>query len=204
MQSTRGAAILAAVAVLTGGLTACGDDSEPQESTTTASPIDRSTDSPSSSGSSSSSGSETSSASGEGKVAELPEEAKARTKEGAIAFNEWYWTQTGEALHTGDASTMLAYSAKCAVCDNVAESVAENAENGIHMDKNPYSTTGATGRARDDSGYRVELTVKIARYSQVLNDGSKGKTADAGQFTTVSNTQWQGGHWVITDLVRVK
>ena len=44
MQSTRGAAILAAVAVLTGGLTACGDDSEPQESTTTASPIDRSTD----------------------------------------------------------------------------------------------------------------------------------------------------------------
>ena len=94
MQSTRGAAILAAVAVLTGGLAACADDSEPEESTTTASPIDpsksSSTSSDSSSSSESSSESSTSSTSGEGKVAELPEEAKAQTKEGAIAFNEWY------------------------------------------------------------------------------------------------------------------
>ena len=204
MQSTRGAAILAAVAVLTGSLAACGDNSEPQESTTTASPIDRSTNSPSSSESSSSSGSEASSPSGEGKVAELPEEAKAKTKQGAIAFNEWYQVQMGEALKTGDSSTLRAYSRGCALCDGLASRVDGYTEKGTRMNVNPNSVTKSSARERDDSGYRVEVDVHASSYHEVLKDGSMGRTADAVDMTLVSNTQWVGKQWQIQELAVVK
>ncbi|SMC57217.1 hypothetical protein SAMN06296429_105167 [Janibacter indicus] len=204
MQSTRGAAILAAVAVLTGGLAACGDDSEPQESTTTASPIDRSTDSPSSSESSSSSGSETSSASGEGKVAKLPEEAQAKTKEGAIAFNEWYLTQVGESLKTADSTTVRAYSSDCAFCDEIAKTADQFAKDGITADKNPYSLQVQSAKARTDSGYRVEVLLNISEYRKVASDGRRGPAVKPSSITLVTNTKQSAEGWRIHEVVRTK
>lgn len=203
MQSTRGAAILAAVAVLTGGLAACGDNSEPQESTTTASPIDRSTDSPSPSESSSSSGSETSSPSGEGKVAELPEEAKAKTKEGAIAFNEFYQVQKGEALKSGNTETITKYSSECEPCDQYAQATEENEKNGVRMNVNPNKVGDITATKRKDGGYKVTMEVSASEYHEVLANGSPGRTAEAIDYSLVTNTQWVNGHWVIRDSVRV-
>lgn len=209
MQSTRGAAILAAVAVLTGGLAACGDDSEPEESTTTASPIDpsksSSTSSDSSSSSESSSESSTSSTSGEGKVAELPEEAKAQTKEGAIAFNEWYQMQMGEALKTADSATLRAYSEGCAVCDGLGDVADDFNQRDVRASKNPYAVAeGTTIRKRDDGGYRVEMDVKNSSYREVGADGAKGPEIQPVSMTIVSNTQWTSNGWQIRALVRVE
>ena len=208
MQSTRGAAILAAVAVLTGGLAACGDDSEPEESTTTASPIDpsksSSTSSDSSSSSESSSESSTSSTSGEGKVAELPEEAKAQTKEGAIAFNEWYLNQVGESLKTADSATVRAYSEGCAFCDEIADTVDQFAKDGIAANKNPYTIKVDSARPRSDSGYRVEMSLDIAEYRKVATDGRKGPQVKPSSITLVTNTQWAGKGWQVHEVVRTK
>lgn len=204
MQSTRGAAILAAVAVLTSGLAACGDNSEPQESTTTASPIDRSTESPSSSKSSSSSESETSSGDGLGDGAELPEEAKAQTKEGAMAFNEFFQVQSGEALTISDPAVVRQHSSDCPPCDAFADSVDTHAKNGTKMNRNPYTVRDVSARKRDDGGYRVQMRIDVKEYHEVLKDGSKGRTAKAMSMTMVTNTQWASDRWVIRDIVRTK
>ncbi|QNF95330.1 DUF6318 family protein [Janibacter sp. YB324] len=192
------------MAILTGGLAACGDNSEPQESTTTASPIDRSTDSTSSSESSSSSGSETSFPSGEGKVAELPEEAKAKTKEGAIAFNEFFEMQMGEALKTGDTATIEEFSANCAPCDEYVRLTKADAEKGIHMNVNPNKVRDVAATKRQDGGYRVTLTVDASEYHEIKADGSPGRTAEAVTYKLATNTQWSDGHWVIRNTVRVQ
>lgn len=137
-------------------------------------------------------------------MVELPAEAKKHTKAGAVAFNEFYWKQAGEALKTGDPDFLTVYSEGCAVCDNVVEQIRSSEEKGTRMSVNPYSVRNASGRARSDSGYRVELTVDIKEYHEVLKDGSRGKSASAQSITVVSDTRWADGHWEIRDQVRTK
>lgn len=197
MQSTRGAAILAAVAVLTGGLAACGDDSEPEESTTTASPIDPSK---SSSSTSESAGSETRGS----EVAPLPEAATQKTKEGAIAFNEFYQLQMGEALKTADSATLREYSDGCAVCDELAKTADTFKKDKVRATKNPYSIRKSSARPRTDGGYRVEMDLELSEYRKKTLDGQAGPLVKAVDITVVSNTQWVNGQWKITDLVRTQ
>lgn len=204
MQKIRGAALLAATALAVSGLAACGDEGEPTDASSTASP---SAPEKSSTTQASASESESSAAGGstdEGEVAELPEAAKKRTKAGAVAFNEFYWEEAGKALHSGNPEVFDVYSDGCVVCDEVADGVRSDAKKGIHMNKNPYSVSKSSGSARADSGYRVELTVNVAEYHEVLKNGSKGRTAKKLSMTVVSDTRWEGGHWIIKDQVRIK
>lgn len=198
MNFTRAASLLTATALTMTALTACGGDSEPTPSSSTASPIDRGTDSPSET----SSGSESS---GSAEVPELPEAATKKTKAGAIAFNKFYQVQTGEALHSGNADFLRTYSGdQCKACTGMIERVQEYADQGITTNKNPNSVHDVKARKRSDAGYRVEVTVNASEYHQVLADGSKGQTAKAITMTIVSDTQWVDGHWQIQDQVRVK
>lgn len=204
MQMIRGAALLAAGALMVSGLAACGDEGEPEESSSTASPsaVEPSSSSESTGSGSSSSSSESSGSENDGEVAELPAAAKEQTKEGAIAFNEFYQEQTGEALHSGEAATLEAYSQDCRVCDGMVERVEEYAAKNITMNKNPNKVRDTNATKRNDGGYRVELSVVASEYHQVHSDGSTGPTAAAVSFTVVTNTQWDDGHWVIRDQVR--
>ncbi|MHA7127002.1 DUF6318 family protein [Janibacter indicus] len=175
-------------------LTACADGESRPAEPSADSTKNRSAAPPSSSASSSSTSSLGSNAR---QVADLPEEAKAQTKEGAIAFNEWYHVQMGQALKTGESSTLRAYSRGCAMCDEFAKSVDGYAKKGTRMNVNPNSVTRSSARERDDSGYRVEVDVHASSYHEVLQDKSKGRTADAIDITLVSNTQWTGKQWHI-------
>lgn len=206
MQSTRGAAILAAVAVLTGGLAACGDDSEPQESTTTASPIDRSTDSPSSSESSSSSGSETSSGDGSGDDAELPDdlpaEARKNTKEGAAAFGEYYYDALGEAALSGETSDLEMLEGKgCGVCATARENILEDAKKGWTRSKNPYSMTNVKATKRPDVGFKVSMDVAVAPHTRVDDKGKANGHVKATQYTLSEHVEWRDGRWQMLDWV---
>lgn len=206
MLKIRGAALVAATALVMSGVAACGDEGEPAESSSTASPsaVEPSSSSESSGSGSSSAPSESSGAEGDGEVVELPAAAKEQTKEGAIAFNEFYQEQTGEALHSGQAATLEEYSQDCRVCDGMVKRVREYAAKDITMNKNPNKVQDPKASKRADGGYRVELTVAASSYHQVLSDGSAGPTADAVTFTVVTDTQWTNGHWVIRDQVRTK
>lgn len=216
MQKTRGVALLAASFLAMSGLAACGDEGgESESSSSTASPSapeKESTSEASASGdaseSSSAETSESESSGGEseggGEVVELPAAAKKQTKAGAIAFNEFYWEQVGESYKTGNPYVFDTYTRDCAVCDNIAGKVRDADDAGTHMDKNPYSTRDSSATARKDSGFRVELTVDIEEYHEVLEDGSTGNAVESGAFTTVSDTQWIGGQWEIRDQVRTK
>ena len=206
MHTTRGAALLAAAALTVSGLAACGDEGEPTESSSTASPsaVGDDSSSESSSGSTSSSSSESKDTKGDGKVVELPAAAKKHTKAGAIAFNEFYWEQVGKAYLTGNPYVLETYTKGCAVCDNIAGDIRKDKADGIHMSKNPYSVHDSSATPRSDSGFRVQLTVDISKYHQILKDGSKGSVIKAGSMTVVSDTRWTQGGWEIRDQVRTQ
>ena len=212
MQKTRGTALLAASLLVMGGLSACGDEgsSADESSSTTASPSapEKESSSEESSSGSEASGSESSGSEGgpEGdeEVAELPAAAKKQTKAGAIAFNEFYFDQSGKALESGDTKDLETLSDNCDVCDNFAESVKADAEDGTHMNRNPYAVHSTSARKRPDGGYRVELTLKVSEYSEVLKDGSKGRTAEPTSMKVVTDTQWSAGQWKMRDQVRVQ
>lgn len=199
------------------GLSACGDEGggESEAASSTASPSapekessgeESSSESESSSDDASESKSSGSTGESEGgdEVAELPAAAKKQTKAGAIAFNEFYWEQVGEAYRTGNLDVFEKYTRDCAVCDNISSKVRDDDEAGTHMDKNPYSVRDSSASARTDSGFRVELTVDIEEYHEVLKDGSTGDSVESASFTTVSDTQWRDGQWEIRDQVRTK
>ena len=209
MQKTRGAALLAATALVMSGLAACGDEGGPGETSSTASPSaeDPSSSETSSSSGDASSGSDGSSSSaggGEGEVAELPAAATKKTKAGAIAFNEFYWEQVGVAYTTGNPYVLEEYTDDCAVCDNIAGKIRADRKKGTHMNKNPYSVHKTAASPRSDSGFRVQLTVEVEKYHQVLKDGSQGKTIRPQSLTVVSDTRWADGQWEIRDQVRTQ
>lgn len=219
MQKTRGTALLAASLLLMGGLSACGDEGgEASESSSTASPSAPEKESSSEASADESSTAEASESepepesesdsssgeSGNDEVAELPAAAKKQTKAGAIAFNEFYWKQVGESYRTGNVNVFDEYTRGCAVCDNIAGKVRDADSVGTHMNKNPYSVRNTSATARKDNGFRVELTVDIEEYHEVLKDGSTGDAIESGSFTTVSDTRWSGGQWEIRDQVRTR
>ncbi len=200
MQKIRGAALLAATALAASGLVACGGEGEPAESSSTASPSAPEK-------SSEASGSETSGSSdggGEGEVAELPAAAKKQTKEGAIAFNEFYWEQAGLSYKTGDPSFLEQHSNGCPVCDNMSKRVRAAKNEGTTANINPYSVRDSSATPRVDSGQRVQLTVDIAEYHMVNKDGTWESTIAPQSFTVVSDTRWVDGKWEMRDQVRTK
>ncbi|CAM4167324.1 DUF6318 family protein [Janibacter anophelis] len=208
VQFTRGAAVLAAAALVTGGLTACGED-EPVDptSSSTVSPLPGDTKSSASTSTaqpSSSSTQSSSESSSSGDVAPLPDAAQEQTKEGAIAFNEFFELQMGEALKTGETATIKEYSSNCAPCDEYVRITEANAAKGTKMNINPNKVRDLSASERSDGGYKVTLTVDAAQYHEVLKDGSAGRTADAVSYTLTTNTQWEKGHWVIRDSVRIQ
>lgn len=201
MQKIRGAALLAATALAASGLAACGGEGEPAESSSTASPSAPET-------SSEASGSDTSGSSdggGEGEVAELPAAAKKQTKEGAIAFNEFYWEARGEALKSGKTDVISAFSADaCEPCSAYIDTTNENAKRGVTMNKNPNTVHVTNASKRVDSGYKVTVQIEADKYHEVKREGGVGRSADPLNMEIVTDTRWVGGHWVINDSVITK
>lgn len=204
MLKIRGAALVAATALVMGGVAGCGDEGEPAESSSTVSPsaVEPSSSSEGSGSSTSSSGS--SGPEGDGDVVELPAAAEERTKEGAIAFNKFYFAETGRALTTGKTDHLRKYSDNCLACDDFLKTVDQATADGTRMNRNPTSVAEVSAKRRSDSGYRVELEIRESAYYEVLKDGSKGRTADAASLTLVTDTQWTGQGWVMRDQVRTK
>lgn len=218
MQKTRGTALLAASLLVMGGLSACGDEGgdAAESSSSTASPSapekesspEDSSTSESSEGSESPGSSESSDSSsgesGDDEVAELPAAAKKQTKAGAIAFNEFYQVQVGEALKTGSTKTLEKYSNDCRFCDGMIKRVSEHSKKGVHMNKNPNRVRDLAATEREDGGYRVEMTVDASAYHEVLPDGSKGRRAEPLTMTVVTDTQWADDGWVMHEQARTE
>lgn len=213
VQTTRGVALLAASVLAMSGLAACGDEGgdAAESSSKTASPSAPEKESGSEeSGSEEASESSTSEASGssepagDDEVAELPAAAKKQTKAGAVAFNEFYQEQMGEALKTGRVETLKEYSQGCDACDEYVRDTERATSRGVKMDKNPNVIGDTSATKRVDSGYKVTVEVKAKEYQEVLSDGSRGRKADAVTYTIATDTQWSEGHWVIRDSVIVE
>lgn len=212
MQKTRGVALLTASVLAMSSLAACGDEGgDAGESTSsTASPSAPEKESSSGEGedessTSKASASEGSSESGDDEVAELPAAAKKQTKAGAIAFNEFYQEQMGEALKTGRTQTLEEFShEECEVCATYIKQTSDRTSENVTMNKNPNRVGTATATPRTDSGFKVTLTVRASEYHEVLPDGKRGRSADAVTYKLTTDTQWHEGHWVIRDSVIVE
>lgn len=200
MHTMRGIAVLAAASMALTGLAACGGDVEPKVSTSTKSPRTpvgggRATDAAGSSSTPDANGATT---------LELPEQAKPKSEAGAIAFNEFYYEEKGNALKTGKTDLLQRYAENCEVCDEYIRIVDESTSQGIKMDKNPNEVRDVSAKERTDGGYRVELTIDASAYHEILPNGSTGRTAEALTYTAVTDTQWVNGHWTLHDWVLIR
>lgn len=203
MQFTRGAAVLAAAALLTAGLAACGED-EPVEptSSSTVSPLpgDSSTTSGSGSSTSSSSGSPSSS-DGPEMPSDLPEAAREETKEGAAAFGKYYYEKFAEADHTGDTSDLTKLSlTSCPPCKQAITDIKADAKKGQTRSAKPNRLTNVKANPRPDKGYRVSMHVDTKAH-HVYKNGEIIADVDAVQYTLTEHVVWQNGRWQIADWV---
>ena len=196
MRPTRGAAILATAAVLIGGLTACGEDEPTEPTSTTASPIDKGTESESPSESSSASGDS------DGMPEDMPAEAKEQTKEGAAAFGEYYQTEYGKATVSGDTTTIKSLrSDQCNACIAGEQQIEEDKEKGWVRSSNPYSFTSPTATKRPDEGYKISMDVSAKKHYRVDSTGESNAVIDPVKFTVNQHVVWHGGHWTMNSWI---
>ncbi|MGN7246900.1 DUF6318 family protein [Janibacter anophelis] len=204
VQFTRGAAVLAAAALVTGGLTACGED-EPVDpsSTSTLSPLPgNSTSDASSSSSSSDSSTSSSDSTSEPTNEDVPALATEQSKAGAVAFTTYWFEESGQAVQDGDTAWIDKHADKsCAPCSDFIEGVEMEHEDGLRADRDPISVKDASGTKRDDGGYRVEFTMVSPAYSKVDKAGKVVHKIDPVSATVVTDTQWADGHWVLKDWI---
>ena len=195
VRPTRGAAILATAAVLIGGLTACGEDEPTEPTSTTASPIDKGTESESPSESSSASDD------ADGMPEDMPAEAKEQTKEGAAAFGEYYYLQFGEADHIGDTTKLEKLSLpSCPPCAQAIKDIDADAKKGLTRSADPYTVTNLQATKRPDKGFKVSMDVE-AKAHHVYKDGEVFADVEAANYTLTEHVVWQHGRWQIADWV---
>lgn len=202
MHTTRGAALLAAAALTVSGLAACGDEGEPSESSSTASPSavgdDSSTDSSASESGSTSASGENSSDSPD----DFPASAKKKTKEGAAAFGKFYFLEYGEAAHTGDTSVIESIdSSDCLVCSNGVEEIEADKKKGFTRSKNPYTVRQVQATKRPDEGYKVSMKVKVAAHHRLDSKGEPNGDIDATSYTMTQHVVWENGQWQMANWV---
>ncbi|WP_068324914.1 DUF6318 family protein [Janibacter terrae] len=197
MQFSRGAAALAATAVLTGGLAACGED-EPTEPTTTASPIEVD---PSSSSSSGPSVSPTSTGAGAEMPKDLPAAARKETKAGAAAFGKYYYEAMGDASHTGETEELVKLSLKsCPPCEQVLDDIEADAKINRTRGEDPYRFANVRATKRPDAGYKVSMDVTV-RAHKVYEDGKVIGSVDPLQYKLTEHVIWSNGRWQVSDWV---
>lgn len=206
VQFTRGAAVLAAAALVTGGLTACGED-EPVDpsSSSTVSPLpgNSTTGSSSSSTTSSSSAASSDSSGSDGDLPEdLPEAAKEETKEGAAAFGKYYYEKFGEATDTGDTSELETLQAgECGVCATAVKGIQADKKKGWTRSENPYAITNVKATKRPDTGYKVAMDVRVAAHTREDADGKENGHVDATAYKLTEHVAWQNGRWQMLDWI---
>ncbi|UTT67258.1 DUF6318 family protein [Janibacter sp. CX7] len=210
----RPAALLAAMTLAVGALSACGGDDPDGDgsSTTTATPLDPSSSSSSSSGSESSSSSSSSgsgsstSTSAKGDAPELPAAAKEHTDEGATAFAKFYWSEGGEALKSGDTTTIRALASdECDVCATYAKAIERDARKGLHANVNPsrIGTASITDETENKSDRVVTLAVKDSEYELVDESGESTGVADPVSYDIQIYVDWEGSGWVVVDTFMI-
>lgn len=202
----RPAALMAATCLAISGLSACGGDADGEgSSSTTVSPLPGdSTTSSSSSSTSSTSSSSTSTKGGDAAPA-LPAAAKKHTKDGAVAFAEWYWGQSGVALETGSTEAMKSASTGCVPCDKFVSLVNQDTNKGLRAAKNPITiTTSAAAETADGkSDEAVKLTVKQAKYDLVDSKGTAQSSARAADYNLIVYVDWEDGKWTVIDMYQI-
>lgn len=201
MQFSRGAAALAATAVLTGGLAACGED-EPTEPTTTASPIEVDPSSSSSSGPSVSPSKGSSTDAGADLPADLPAAAREETKEGAAAFGKYYYEAFGEATHTGNTAVIEKLdSDSCLVCSDGVTNIKTDAKKGWTRSVNPYTVRNVRVTKRPDEGYKVAMQVKVVAHKRLDADGKANANVRAADYKLTEHIVWEDGRWQVKDWI---
>ena len=205
VQFTRGAAVLAAAALVTGGLTACGED-EPVDpsSSSTVSPLPGNSTTGSSSSSttsSSSAASSDSSGSSSDLPDDLPEAAKEETKEGAAAFGKYYYLKMADADHTGDTTDLATLGLDtCPPCAQSIKDIDADAKKGQTRSANPYRITNVESVARPDEGFKVSMDVDVKAH-HVYKDGEVIGDVEARQYKLTEHVVWSDGRWQISDWV---
>lgn len=191
MHRVRATGLLTATTLALASLAACGGDNEPDPTTSTASPIDKGTDEPSSSSTTSTDGT-TDGSDG------VPPAAQKNTKAGAMAFTELWFEKSGTALQNGDSTWIRSHAHKeCAPCTALADKIDSDNSEGVVADRDPISLKDMKATTRSDNGYRVEFTMENPAYAMVDEDGAAVRRFKPITVTVVTDTHWNDGQWIL-------
>lgn len=195
MHLTRRATALSAAALISTGLSACGDD-KPIEPGSTRQATPRS------------SGSATPSSSASGSTLtgdklslpkDVPAAALKKTRQGAVAFGKYYYEQFGEADHTGDTTTISALASdSCVPCAEAVSAIDSDSADGQTRSANPYKISNVQATHDSDHGYNVTMTVHV-RPHHVYKNKKVISDVDADNFTVTEAVVWNEGRWEVSD-----
>ena len=134
----------------------------------------------------------------------LPEEAKAETKEGLLAFSSHWFDLLNYAYETGDISGLGAVtSPACELCSNITTSLSKNYEGGRWLAGGRLLTPSVTTTfaPESDGSYQVLVQVQQAAISYFAKGGNEFRSptppSDTGNVLLV---EFKDGGWYLSGM----
>ncbi|MGY2873811.1 hypothetical protein ACVW00_001001 [Marmoricola sp. URHA0025 HA25] len=132
----------------------------------------------------------------------LPEEAKANTKAGAVAFVKYYVELINHAQATGDVGSLQAVEAKeCRSCANARETLNTIYGAGGHIEGGALSASITSAARRPDPGeWTVFAAVSFGPQKVIRPDGSTSLKGGRSVMTLV--VRYQNAAWLVDQWSR--
>lgn len=141
-------------------------------------------------------------------VPELPEAAKAETKEGLLVFAEFWFAQLNYAYQTGDISGVTSItSPACEFCSNITGSLTKNydGERWLAGGKIVTPALSSTFAPESDGNYQVLVQVQQSKISYFAPGGGEFRSATPPSDTgNVMLMEFKDGAWHVSELHPVR
>jgi hypothetical protein len=130
----------------------------------------------------------------------LPEKAKEFSKEGLIAFAEYWFSTLGYVFETGDSGPMLAVTEPgCQACDLMINLLEPTYENGGWVVGGQMEVVQSISyfTPLSDGDYQAEVEAMQIKVIYFNADGSMAKELDQHPVATnIVNAHWVDGRWI--------
>ncbi|WP_425256428.1 DUF6318 family protein [Pseudarthrobacter sp. J47] len=137
----------------------------------------------------------------------LPEVAKTETKEGLLAFAEYWYATLSYAYETGDMAPLKSVSAPgCANCEAAEKIISNWFSNGRWMSGGKIATPAVetTFIVAPDGNYQVVVQVQQSELRAFKADGTPADTTvPATDVAQIFLSKFDAGSWKLVDAQRL-
>lgn len=141
-------------------------------------------------------------------VPALPDKAKEFSKEGLIAFAEYWYSTLGYAFETGDPEPMMAISGpNCLTCEAMSSAVGPWHADGRWIVGGQMRVLSMTASFEPLQNGEYELVALVRQTHLKFYRGDKTLSDDRGQKPSVADLVtafYESGQWIAHDVSRLK